>query len=254
MDQEIHNKVNEEVIEKLVSPEPEVGNMPQANSKMAYVQFLLPGAILFAALIISATLFYTRGGGTAQIGGTGQEKKVEIKIGPNDHILGDKNAKISIVEFADFRCPFCEKFFQQSESQLIKEYVDTGKAKFVFKNYAFLGPQSTWASEAAECAGEQGKFWEYHDWLYANQAPESNLNYYSKNNLIKYAGNVGLDAAQFASCLNSDSTAARVADDLAQGQAAGVTGTPTVFINGQKIVGAQPYVNFQTVIDSFLKK
>lgn len=233
----------------------------KAETKLNYAQFILPGAILLAALIISGTLIFTRSQsgtkGTAQIGGgvpQEQGKPVDIKITSDDHILGNKDAKITIVEYSDFRCPFCERFYKQTESRLLKEYIDTGKARFVFRHFAFLGPQSTWASEAAECAGEQGKFWEFHNWLYDNQAPESDLNYYSKNNLIKYAGKVGLDTVQFTSCLNSDKYSKRVADDYSSGQAVGVTGTPTTFINGQKIVGAQPFESFKSVIDGLLKK
>ncbi len=245
-----------------VDPAVEHAAVETDNKKpAAYTQFLLPGAILLAALIISGTLFYTKGPagtGTAQIGNDqgGQQAgaPVKIDIGADDHILGNKDAKITIVEFADFRCPFCERFDQQSEAQLLKDYVNTGKARFVFRHFAFLGQQSTWVSEAAECASEQGKFWEYHNWLYRNQAPESDLNYYSKTNLVKYADKIGLDTAQFSSCINSDKYSKRVADNTAEGQKDGVSGTPTIFINGQKIVGAQPYANFQVVIDGLLKK
>lgn len=230
-----------------------------ATAKPNYMQFLLPGAILLAAVIISGTLVFTRnqgGGGTAQIGGVPQEqgKPIDIKINSDDHILGNKDAKVTIIEYADFRCPFCERLYSQAEKQLITDYVNTGKASFVFRNFAFLGQQSIWASEAAECAAEQGKYWEYYNWLFSNQAPESDLNYYSKANLTKYAGRVDLNTTQFASCLNSDKYTKRVADDSASGEAAGVTGTPTVFINGQKIVGAQPFENFKAVIDGLLKK
>jgi len=117
-----------------------------------------------------------------------------------------------------------------------------------------LGQQSVWAAEASECAKEQGKFWEYHNWLYQNQAPESDLAYYSKTNLTKYAGNIaGIDTVRFASCLNKGAYSKNVAKDLSQGQSAGVTGTPTVFINGVAIVGAQPYAVFKSAIEEALK-
>ncbi len=227
--------------------------------KLNYAQLLLPGAILLAALIISGTLLFTRSQsgvkGTAQVGGAPQEqgKPLDIKISSDDHILGNKDAKVTIVEYADFRCPFCERFYTQAEKQIIADYVNTGKVRFIFRNYAFLGQESIWASEAAECANEQGKYWEYYNWLFSKQAPESDLNYYSKANLTKYAGQVGLNTVQFASCLNSDKYAKRVADDLDSGKAVSVTGTPTTFINGQKIVGAQPYETFKQAIDALLK-
>lgn len=237
--------------------------MPVEPSKVVtnqplYLKLALPLSILLAGLMISGTIFYTQGGDRlAQVGGAGNNQPpvpVDIKLTSADHILGNPKAKISIVEYADFRCPFCERFFQQTKNQLVKEYVDTGKANFVFRHYAFLGQPSVWASEAAECAAEQGKFWEYHDWLYANQAAESNLAYYSKANLIKYAGKVsGINTTQFASCLNTDKYSQRVSSDLAQGQSYGVDGTPTTFINGKPVVGAQPYAVFKTAIDAALK-
>ncbi len=216
-------------------------------------KLILPGAILIAAVLISSSLLYVNYSKlpTAQIAGGSNPKKVQVSV-DNSPFLGNKEAKITIIEFADFRCPFCERFFKDSEKQIIANYVNTGKAKFVFKHYAFLGQESVWASEAAECSNEQSKFWEYHDWLYNNQAPESNLAYYSKANLIKYAGNIGLDLNKFSSCLNSDKYSGLVSADLAKGQAAGVNGTPTIFINGQSVVGAQPFSAFKAVIDKSL--
>lgn len=222
-------------------------------------KLILPGAILIAAIMISGTLFFINyatlpapAGGQPAVGNNNSKNPVQVTVGDSPY-LGNKNAKITVVEFADFRCPFCERFFQDAEKQIIANYVNTGKAKFVFKHYAFLGQESVWVSEAAECANEQDKFWEYHDWLYDNQALESDLAYYSKANLIKYAGRVGLDVNKFSFCLSSDKYSSRVNSDYSQGQSAGVTGTPTVFINGQMIVGAQPFSVFKTAIDALIK-
>src|SRR3989338_487209 len=221
-------------------------------------RFFLPGTILIAAIIISGSILYANrdksGVGNDNQAPQGQQRnKVDISI-DNAPVLGNPKAKVTIVEFADFRCPFCERFSNQTGSQIIKNYVDTGKARFVFKHFAFLGQQSVWAAEASECAKEQWKFWEYHNWLYQNQAPESDLAYYSKTNLTKYAGNIaGIDTVRFASCLNKCAYSKNVAKDLSQGQSAGVTGTPTVFINGVAIVGAQPYAVFKSAIEEALK-
>lgn len=166
---------------------------------------------------------------------------------------GSDKAKVTIVEFADFQCPFCERFFTQVESSLIKDYVNTGKAKFAFRHYAFLGQESTWAAEAAECANEQNKFWEYHDYLYSHQGQE-NSGAFSKDKLEGFAQTLGLDAAQFKTCLESDKYADKVKTDLTEGQTAGVNGTPATFINGQLVSGAQPYENFKTLIDAELAK
>lgn len=177
--------------------------------------------------------------------------KVNVEVG-HFPAQGNANAKVTVVEFADFRCPFCERFYSDSEKSLMKNYVATGKVKYYFRSFAFLGPASTAASEAAECANEQGKFWKFHDWMYDHQAPETDTAYYSKDNLITYAADLGLDKTKFSSCLNSDKFASNVNKDLSDGQAAGVNGTPTTFVNGTPIVGAVPYAQFKAAVDSAL--
>jgi len=273
------NDLFEENFEEKKINQPEI--LPK--EKPIYLQLALPVSILVASLLISGTLWYTRGG-SAVIGDktkTGQtDQTAQFNITSADHILGDKNAKLTVVEFADFRCPFCERFYADSEQQIIRDFVNTGKARLIFKNYAFLGQSSIWASEAAECAGEQNKYWEMYNWLFSNQAPESDTAYYSKANLIKYAGKVGLNTAQFTTCINNDKYAQKVSDDLAQGKALGISGTPTILLVGKDnkfdlgyiktqlgqggfsvtlpngnvfIVGAQPYATFKAAIDAALK-
>lgn len=178
--------------------------------------------------------------------------KVNVSTG-HLPVKGDDKAKVTIVEFADFQCPFCERFFKDAEAGIIKDYVDTGKAKFAFRHYAFLGPESTWAAEATECANEQGKFWEYHDYLYTHQGQE-NSGAFSKDKLEGFAGTLGLDTNKFKSCLETDKYADKVKQDQTDGQTAGVNGTPATFINGQLVSGAQPYSNFKTLIDAELAK
>ena len=168
-------------------------------------------------------------------------------------ILGDKNAKVTVIEFADFQCPFCERFFKDAEHGIIKDYVNSGKVKFAFRHYAFLGQESNFAAEASECANEQGKFLEFHDYLYNHQGAE-NSGTFAKDKLIGFATSLGLNTDQFSSCLNSDKYAKQVSDDLLAGQKAGVNGTPTTFLNGQPVVGAQPYSAFKTLIDQELSK
>lgn len=172
-------------------------------------------------------------------------------------IKGNANAKVTVIEFADFQCPFCERWFKDVEPQIIKDYVDSGKVKFAFRHYAFLDrpptQESTWASEAAECANDQGKFWDYHDYLYNNQGPEDSGTF-TKDKLEGFAATLGLDTAKFNSCLESDQHAKDVSSDLTAGQAAGVSGTPATFVNGQIVVGAQPYSAFKTMIDAELSK
>lgn len=179
--------------------------------------------------------------------------KVNVSEG-NLPILGNKNAKVTVIEFADFRCPFCEKLFTDTESQLIEDYVNTGKVQFVFRNYAFLGPASTVAANAAECANEQGKFWAMHDYFYKNQPPESDTSMYTVDNLTQIAGTLGMNTDQFKSCLSTNKYQKNIDQDFSDGQKAGVSGTPSTFIDGQLTVGAQPYANFKTLIDAELAK
>lgn len=172
-------------------------------------------------------------------------------------VKGNQNAKVTIVEFSDFQCPFCEKFFTDSLPQIRKDYIDTGKVKLTYRQFPLiqLHPNAYKAASASECANGQGKFWEYHDLLFQNQAAWSNLDSTGVVAKFKeYAGTLGLDTGSFSSCLDSDKYKADIDKDIAEGQAVGVSGTPTSYINGTQIVGAQPYAAFKTLIDQELAK
>ena len=134
---------------------------------------------------------------------------------------------------------------------VLKQYVEEGKITFVYKHSAFLGQESIWAAQASECAADQGKFWDYHDLLFDKQTGE-NVGTYTKENLLKYAQELSLDMAKFEPCLQNDETLQRVASDTQEGGQVGVRGTPTFFINGQPLVGAQPLQAFQQQIDAAL--
>lgn len=235
--------------------------MDQRNSFLT-----TPMAVLLGSTLISIAILLH--GGVIKIGGATQQvaapaipaqpqpnqppAKVNVSVG-HLPVKGKDNAKVTVVEFADFQCPFCERFFKDTESQLIKDYVDSGKAKFAFRHYAFLGQESTWAAQASECANEQGKFWEYHDYLYNHQGPE-NSGAFAKDKLVGFAQALGLNTDQFKTCLESDKYASKVSSDLADGQKVGVNGTPATFVNGKLVSGAQPYANFKTLIDAELAK
>lgn len=167
-------------------------------------------------------------------------------------VMGQDNAPVTIVEFADFRCPFCQQFFTNTLPQIKKDYIDTGKVKLYWRDFPFLGPSSTVAGNAAECANDQGKFWDMHDYFYQNQPSESDTSMYTTDKLTSIAGTLGMDTNQFNSCLSSNKDNNNVSQDLADGQKYGVTGTPTFFINGDSLVGAQPYSAFKTIIDQKL--
>ena len=178
----------------------------------------------------------------------------------DDPFKGNKDAPVTIVEFADFQCPFCSRFFQQTLSQLEQNYIATGKVKFVYRDLPLdsLHPNARPASIAAECADEQGKFWQYHDILFENQAQWNKLD--SKDlddTLVKYAQDLGLDVSSFKVCLNSPEIADEVNKDYLEATRYGVSGTPTFFIGNEKdgftkLVGAQPFAAFESQIESQL--
>ena len=167
--------------------------------------------------------------------------------------LGSADAQVTVVEFADFQCPFCSRFQQLVYPQLKAEYVDTGKASFVYQDFAFLGEESKLSGQAAKCASEQGKFWEYHDYLFSHQKGE-NEGAFSVKNLKTFARNLKLNYSDFGACLDSGKYATVVDAETKSGRDIGVTGTPTVLVNGKVMVGAQPYASFKQAIDEALAK
>lgn len=171
--------------------------------------------------------------------------KVDIKVASSDHVRGKKNAPITIVEFSDFQCPFCQRF-HTTMKQVMANYPD--KVRWVYKHFPLesIHPLGRKAAQASECASEQGKFWEYADKVYENQATMSDQAF------ADWAEDLGLDSDKFSSCLSSAKYNSRVSADLSQGQAAGVRGTPGSFINGQSIPGAVPYEQVEAMIENLL--
>jgi len=177
----------------------------------------------------------------------------------NQPIIGDLDAPITIVEFSDFQCPFCSRFHEQTLPAIMENYVDTGKVNFVYRDLPLdFHPNANPASIAAECANEQGKFWEYHDVLFQNQAQWQGLGPEDfVSNAKQFASDIGLESASFETCLSSSEIASAVSQDARDAASYGATGTPTFFIGNEKdgfvkLVGAQPYSAFETEIDSQL--
>ncbi len=172
-------------------------------------------------------------------------------------ILGNADAKVTIVEFSDFQCPFCKRYLDETYAQIKEKYIDTGKAKLTFRHYPLtsIHPNAQVAHEASECANEQGKFWEYHDLLFAEQdtwSPQTLAD--ATVSLVGYAGEIGLNTEQFQSCVESEKFKAVVEEDLAAGNRVQVDGTPAFFVNGYRLVGAQPFSEFERIIEEELKK
>lgn len=173
---------------------------------------------------------------------------VEVSI-DDDAVKGEASAPVTIIEFSDYECPFCGRYYEQTLPQIISEYVNNGKVKIVFRDFPLgFHSKAQKAGEAAECAGEQGKYWAMHDKLFDNQGS------LDVDDLKTYAGEIGLNTAQFDTCLDSGKMADEIAKDMSDGQSYGVKGTPAFFINGRFLSGAQPFSAFKQIIDEELAK
>jgi protein-disulfide isomerase len=176
----------------------------------------------------------------------------------NEPFKGSGSAKVAVIEFSDYQCPFCSRYTQGAFARIEDEYVDTGKIKYVFRDLPLaFHKQAFKAAEAAHCSGEQGKFWEMHDSLFQNQTalgPEL---------LPGYAKSLGLDETKFQQCLDSGKFAGDINKDIADAGAVGITATPSFLIGVvqpgdgrvkvvKKLVGAKPYEEFKAAIDGML--
>lgn len=178
---------------------------------------------------------------------------VQTLIDNGSPVLGDPNAKITIVEWGDYQCTYCHLFHQNTKDQLIQEYVNTGKVNFVFRDFPLNGPDSVLAAEAAYCAGDQNKYWQYHDELYNNWGGER-TGWVNQKSLDQFATNVGLDLNQFDQCMNDKKYENKVLENQKFGQEIGIDGTPSFIIFNNKtitkVVGAQPLSVFEQVLDN----
>jgi protein-disulfide isomerase len=174
---------------------------------------------------------------------------VEVSV-DDDAVKGDKNAPVTIVEFSDYECPFCGKYFEETLPQITENYIDTGKVKYVFRDFPLnFHAKAKPAANAAECVREQGgdeMYFEYHDVLFNNQDA------LDVDSLKKHAADFDIDQTEFASCVDENKYSEEIDKDFADGSKYGVRGTPAFFINGVPVSGAQPYENFKAVIEQAL--
>lgn len=170
-----------------------------------------------------------------------------------DKSMGAADAPVLVMEYADFQCPYCKLFAEGTGQQLKTEYVDTGQVRFVFRNLAFLGDESVWAAEAAECAKDQGRFWEYHDKIFAEQGAE-NSGMLSMDNLKEFAASLELDTARFDECLDTHEHRDQVQAERAEAQRRQINATPTLLVNGQLIQGGANYDTLRAAIEAALLK
>ena len=176
-----------------------------------------------------------------------KEKTLEQGItSEGTRFIGNPNAKVTVTEYSDFRCSFCGRFYRETFSLLKEEYIDTGLIKFEYKDLPVVGGDQ--AALAGQCANEQGKFWEYKSKLFNNQAQ------INEANLKTWAYELGLNKQQFDDCMATNKYAAQINKEALEGRTAGATGTPSFVINGELVVGAQPYAVFKQKIDAALTK
>ncbi|MBN8590607.1 MAG: DsbA family protein [Anaerolineae bacterium] len=177
----------------------------------------------------------------ANIESPGTRLEVSVDDDPSN---GPLDAPITIVEFSDFNCPYCARFRRDTLPLILENYGD--QVRFVYRDFAILGPSSVDAAIASECADEQSAFWFYHDLLFENQRN------FNREMLIGYAQQIDLRLEEFASCLDDPEIRTEVMADTEEAQRLGATGTPTFFINGRPLVGAQPFEVFASIIDDEL--
>ena len=220
--------------------------IPVKNKEIFAHAVLLAGVVLFSLSVF----FFLRPKSTI----SGLPAKAQFLPIPTPqaqgNAMGNPDAPVTMIEFSDFLCPYCRQFALETEPLLIEEYVATGKVYFIYRTLGdWLGPQSQASAEAAYCAAEQNKFWEYHDLLFANQ----DLVDFSAQNLLGFAEELGLNMDQFEDCLQNGEYRPQVEKDLQDGLLAGVRGTPSFLINGRFIAGSQAYAVFQQEIEAALK-
>ncbi|MDP2775220.1 MAG: DsbA family protein [Nocardioides sp.] len=162
--------------------------------------------------------------------------------------MGEVDAPVVLIAYSEFQCPFCGKFARDTAPTLMEKYVEDGTLRIEWRDFPYLGEESTTAALAGRAAAAQGSFWEFHDAMYADQLPPNSGNL-DEGYVAAIADDLGLDVEQFLADLRSDGAQALVDTDFREGQSIGVTGTPSFLINGTPIVGAQPTDVFEQVIE-----
>jgi protein-disulfide isomerase len=200
------------------------------------------------ALLMLVPLVILKGGALAQ---PGTREEIIAHLANDGPSRGSDKAQVTLIEFSDFQCSFCRRFWKKTLPLIEERYIKTGKVKFVYRHFAILGKPSKAAAQAAECAGEQGKFWEYHDKLFASAGSPFA---FTRGRLKGYARELGLEDKVFNQCLDSGKYSRRVDGETSIAASLGARGTPAFFLNGRLMVGAQPFEVFEAVIEKELKK
>ncbi|MBI2450778.1 MAG: DsbA family protein [Parcubacteria group bacterium] len=226
-------------------------------------KYAIPAAIVIAGLLIASAVFYSNRDKKSEKAAllptetkTNENAIIQVSA-DDDSFLGDENAPVTLIYFSDFQCPFCRKFWRENLPEIKEQYIETGKLKFVYRDFPLDGlhPGARLAAEAADCAKDQENFWEMHDKIFKEQDKlGASTQQFSISDIKNWAGEIELNTGQFNDCLDSKKYKDEVENDFQDGSRAGVEGTPTSFINGRKIVGAVPFSAISLVIEDALKK
>ena len=207
--------------------------------------YLIAIPVLFG-IIVALYLQY-------QNGETQEKTTAQTLIQNGSPVMGNSNAKITLLEWGDYQCTYCYRFHQSSKDVIIEEYVNTGKVNFVFRDFPLNGPNSVLAAQGSYCANDQGKYWEYHDETYKNWEGE-NTGWVTRDSLLQFAKTVNLDVNQFNKCMDDNKYKQKVLDNEKFGKNIGIDATPSFLVITDnkvvKIVGNQPLSVFRQVLDT----
>jgi len=181
------------------------------------------------------------------------QNKVKSVETTQDKSIGNADAPVTVVEYGDYQCPACGRFALSVKPKIVEEFVKTGKVRFVFRSFQFIGQESQWAAEAAECANEQGKYWEYYEKVYSKQAGE-NAGAFRKENLIRFASELGLQTESFNQCLASGKYTDKVKAETLEAERLGLRSTPSLLVNGKLVEGGAQYEILSQKIREALSK
>ena len=258
------HKITEEEVQIFKEVSVESGNEIKKD-------YFLPVSIVVAGVLVAGAIVFAmtyKGGsnGASNNPGAAVNSAEAMKLTSHDVILGDANAPVTIIEYGDYQCPYCNLFFTETQPLIVKNYVDTGKVKMVFRNLIVNDRSATQheshnAALATECSKDQNKFWEFHDALSqlefkdetTNQQASENNGNLNKEAFMNIAKTLNMDQNAFASCFDSGKYSSNIQQESDQAVKYGVNATPSFFVNGQQIMGAEPYANFKTLIDSLIK-
>ncbi len=221
--------------------------------------YAVPFAIVIAGFLIAGAVFF----GPGKDAGISVEKNYDdnVKVENNqvfqiteddDPTIGSPTAPVVLINFGDFRCKFCAKFQKDIKPKIMEKYVKTGKVRYVYRDLITMGENSMLAAGGANCAGQQGKYWEFADYLHSGKAGHGTI--YTIDSLSEIASFLNLDTSLFKQCLESKEYIKEVQKDISDAKAAGATGTPTVFINGIRIIGVNPLNVYESIIEEELLK